>query len=163
MPLPDRLAVPLLRAMKRPMNAIRDDRAAEVLDMAVQYDSFATLTGKYALLVTYKRDGSPVPSPVWFARDGDRVYVWTEINAFKAKRLRRDERALLARCTARGVPLANPVACVGRILTTDAERRHAAAVIRRSWGPARRVFERLSRPVTEVHYLEFRPVKSPPG
>lgn len=157
MPLPDRLSVPLMRAMKRPMNAVRDDRALEVLAMPVQRGSFLELRGKYALLVTYKRDGTPVPSPVWFARDGHRVYVWTEINAFKAKRLRRDPRALLASCTARGVPLGNPVVAKGRILVEEAERRHAAAVIRRSWGPWRRLLVRLSRPVTDVHYLEFTP------
>lgn len=125
--------------------------------MPVQRGSFLELTGKYALLVTYKRDGTPVPSPVWFARDGQRVYVWTEINAFKAKRLRRDARALLASCTARGVPLGNPVVAQGRILVDEAERLHAAAVIRRSWGPWRRLLVRLSRPVTDVHYLEFTP------
>lgn len=157
MRLPDRVSVPLMRALKRPMNAVRDDRASEVLAMPVQHGSFATLRGKYALLVTYKRDGTPIPSPVWFARDRDRVYVWTEVNAFKAKRLRRDSRALLAPCNARGVPLGNPMFATGRILVDAAERQHAAAVIRRSWGPWRRLFVRLSRPVTEVHYLEFTP------
>lgn len=157
MQLSDRLSVPLMRAMKRPMNAVRDGRALDVLTMPVQRGSFLELRGKHALLVTYKRDGTPVPSPVWFARDGQRVYVWTEINAFKAKRLRRDSRALLASCTARGVPLGNPVAAKGRILEEEAERRRAASVIRRSWGPWRRLLVRLTRPVTDVHYLEFTP------
>lgn len=157
MRLPDRLAVPLMRALKRPMNAVRDDRALDVLVRPVQHGSFLGLRGKHALLVTYKRDGTPIPSPVWFARDAHRVYVWTEVNALKAKRLRRDPRALLATCTARGVPLGDPVAARGRILEEESERRHAAAVIRRTWGPWRRLLVRLSRPVTEVHYLEFIP------
>lgn len=157
MRVPDRLSRPLMRAMKRPMNAVRDDRALGILSMPVQRGDFGRLGGKYALLVTYKKDGTPVPSPVWFARDGQRVYVWTEVNAFKAKRLRRDPRALLAPCTARGVPRGNPVVATGRILETEAERRQAAAAIRRSWGPWRRLLVRLTRPVTEVHYLEFTP------
>lgn len=157
MRLPNRLSVPLMRAMKGPMNAVRDDRALEVLAMPVQRGSFDELHGKYALLVTYKRDGTPVPSPVWFARDGGRVYVWTEVNAYKAKRLRRNSQALLASCTARGIPLSNPVVGKGRILVEEDARRHAAEVIRRSWGPWRRLLVRFSRPVTDVHYLEFTP------
>lgn len=125
--------------------------------MSVEYGGFATLRGRYALLVTYRRDGAAVPTPVWFARDGAKVYVWTEVNAYKAKRLRNDDRALLAPCTARGVPVGNPVAARGRVLADQRERERAAAVIRSSWGLGRRLVERASRPVTDVHYLEFVP------
>lgn len=155
--LPARLSEPLLRAMKRPMNAARHEDALRVLEMPVTYGDFSALTGTHVLLVTYKRDGTPVPSPVWFAKEGDQLYVWTEINAFKAKRLRNDERALLAPCSARGVPHGEPVAALGRVLTDEAELARAAAAIKRSWGPGRRLFEAASRPMTEVHYLAFRP------
>lgn len=161
MRLPDSLSVPLMRAMKKPMNAARADEALDVLDMPIQYGDFSSLTGTYVSLTTYKKDGTPVPSPVWFGRDGDRIYVWTEVNAFKARRLRRDPRALLAPCNARGVPTGNPIAATGRVLTDEADRDRAARAIRRSWGPGRRLFEALSRPVTEVHYLEFTPERVP--
>jgi PPOX class probable F420-dependent enzyme len=159
--LPARISEPLLRAVKGPMNAVRHEDALRVLDLPVAYGGFSSITGTHVLLVTYKRDGTPVPSPVWFAKDDDQLYVWTEVNAFKAKRLRNDERALLAPCSARGVPAGDPVAAVGRVLTDEAERARAAAVIRRSWGPGRRLFEALSRPMTEVHYLAFRPRQQP--
>src|SRR5690349_17217400 len=110
--LPARMSEPLLRAMKRPMNAARHADALRVLEMPVTHGDFSALTGTHILLVTYKRDGTPVPSPVWFARDGDELFVWTEINAFKAKRLRRDERALIASCSPRGVPRGAPIAAV---------------------------------------------------
>jgi len=148
-----------MRAMKRPMNAARDDQALTILDVPVTYGDFSGITGTHILLVTYKRDGTPVPSPVWFARDGEQLYVWTEINAFKAKRLRNDERALIAPCSPRGVPRGEPVAAVGRVLTDDAERRRAATMIRSSWGPGRRLFELFSRPMTDVHYLAFLPAE----
>lgn len=154
-----------MRRMKKPMDAFRAEEAATVLDRPVTYGSFASLTGSYVLLVTYKRDGTPMPSPVWFARDTvdgqEQVYVWTEVNAWKAKRLRNDPRALLAACSPRGVPLDDPVAATGRVLTDQDERKRAATVIRRSWGPTQRLFEAMSRPVTEVHYLAFVPADSP--
>ena len=158
--LPARFSEPLLRAMKRPMNAARHDDALGVLDLPVTYGDFSAITGTHILLVTYKRDGTPVPSPVWFARDGEQLYVWTEINAFKAKRLRNDERALIAPCSPRGVPRGAPVAAVGRVLTDAGERDRAARTIRRSWGPGRRLFELFSRPMTDVHYLAFTPASA---
>jgi PPOX class probable F420-dependent enzyme len=148
----------LIRKAKGPMNAARSPRAFEVLEMPVQHDGFDALTGHaHALLVTYKRDGTAVPAPVWFARDGERVYVWTEINAYKAKRLRRDPRALLAPCGPTGVPLGPPIAATGRVLEDPRDRDFAARVIRSQWGVAQRLFELLSRPLTDVHYLEFVP------
>lgn len=155
--LPRRVSEPLLRRVKKPMDAFRADEAATVLDRPVRYGDFSTLTGSHVLLVTWKRDGTAMPSPVWFARDGERVYVWTEVNAWKAKRLRNNPAALLAPCTVRGVPLGDPVAATGRVLTDEAERDRAARVIRRSWSLGQRLFEAMSRPLTEVHYLEFIP------
>lgn len=155
--LPARFSAPLLRTLKRPMDATRHPDASRILDEPVTYGDFSALSGAHILLVTYKRDGTPIPAPVWFARDDDRLYVWTEINAFKAKRLRNDERALIAQCSPRGAPQGRPIAAVGRVLTEEAERQRAARVIRAAWGPGRRIFEHLSRPVTDVHYLEFVP------
>jgi PPOX class probable F420-dependent enzyme len=58
--------------------------------------------GAYVSLTTFRRDGTPVATPVWASRDGDRLYVWTEAGAGKVKRLRGNPRVLLAPCDARG-------------------------------------------------------------
>ena len=57
---------------------------------------------RYVLLTTFRRDGRPVPSPVWTAPAGDRLVVVTGASTGKVKRLRNDGRVLLAPCTARG-------------------------------------------------------------
>jgi hypothetical protein len=156
--LPEAITRPLVRAAKRPMDGMRHDEAATVLDRPVQHTDFSALAGlTHCLLVTYKRDGTPIASPVWFALGDGRLYVWTEINAYKAKRLSRDPRALIAPCGPTGKPLGDPIAARGRILETADERAHAAQLIRSSWGLGRRLFELFSRPLTEVHYLEFIP------
>ena len=64
---------------------------------------------KRALLVTYRRDGTPVPTPVWAAPAGGTLYVRSERNSGKVKRLRRDPRLLVAPCTVRGRPLGPPL------------------------------------------------------
>ncbi|WP_280213766.1 PPOX class F420-dependent oxidoreductase [Nocardia cyriacigeorgica] len=57
---------------------------------------------KYALLTTYKKDGTPVGTPVWLAPDGERIVVWTNTGSWKVKRLRRDPRVTLQPCDNRG-------------------------------------------------------------
>ena len=56
----------------------------------------------YVALTTFRRDGTPVPTPVWVSQDGDRLYVWTEADAGKTKRLRNNSAVLLAPCDSRG-------------------------------------------------------------
>ena len=58
--------------------------------------------GKYISLATYKRDGTRVATPVWVTREGDRLYVITEAQSGKAKRLRNSPKAQVAPCDMRG-------------------------------------------------------------
>jgi len=62
----------------------------------------ALAAGKYLSLTTFRRDGTPVATPVWLVRDGDALRVVTQADSGKAKRLRNDSRVLLAPCDARG-------------------------------------------------------------
>lgn len=57
---------------------------------------------RYVSLVTFRRSGVPVATPVWWALDGDRFYVFTEAGSGKMKRLRNDARVRLAGCNVRG-------------------------------------------------------------
>jgi PPOX class probable F420-dependent enzyme len=56
----------------------------------------------YLSLTTFRRDGTPVATPVWASRDGDHLYVWTEADAGKVKRVRSNGAVLLGPCDARG-------------------------------------------------------------
>lgn len=58
--------------------------------------------GKYISLATFKKDGTRVATPVWVTREGDHLYVITEANSGKAKRLRNSSRAQVAACDMRG-------------------------------------------------------------
>ena len=56
----------------------------------------------YLSLVTFRRDGREVATPVWFADVGGRLYVYTEAGSGKVKRLRNDPRVRVAECTFAG-------------------------------------------------------------
>ena len=57
---------------------------------------------KYLSLTTFRRDGTPVATPVWLVRDGESLRVITQADSGKAKRLRHNDHVLLAPCDARG-------------------------------------------------------------
>ena len=58
---------------------------------------FATLENEqYIRLTTFRKNGEAVSTPVWFALEGDKVYVLSLINAGKHKRLKNTSRVELA-------------------------------------------------------------------
>lgn len=58
---------------------------------------------KYVLLTTFKRDGTPVATPVWAAPvDGGSFGFWTSSGSGKAKRLAHTARVTVQPCDARG-------------------------------------------------------------
>lgn len=73
----------------------------------------------YLLLTTFRRDGTAVPTPLWAARDGNSLIVWTAAESGKVKRIRRDGKVRLAPCTIRGVPTGTDIAAHAELL--DAE------------------------------------------
>ena len=64
--------------------------------------AFEDLTGQVISLTTFRRDGTPVPTTVWFARDGDDVIVGTEPEAGKVKRIRTNPEVTMERSNYRG-------------------------------------------------------------
>lgn len=148
----------LVMGNKKFLVAIRSKESDRILDASLRAGGFESLPGHdHCLVVSYKRDGMPVAQPVWPGYDGDRVFIWTEVEAFKAKRLRRNPDALIAPCSFRGKPLGAPIAARGRILETEAERAHAEAVIRSQWGWKRKAFAGAAGLLTAVHYIELVP------
>lgn len=58
----------------------------------------------FIALTTFRRDGTPVSTPVWCVAQDGALLVFTEAQSGKAKRLRRSSRVSVAPCTARGRP-----------------------------------------------------------
>ena len=113
---------------------------------------------RFVSLTTFRRDGTPVATPVWIAREGDALVVTTPAYTGKVKRLRRDPRVEMRSCDRRGrVPEgAEPVAGVAEVVAP--EPRHVAA-LRRKYGVEYRILsvvERLMRGRRERVILRIR-------
>jgi PPOX class probable F420-dependent enzyme len=57
---------------------------------------------EYVSLTTYRKDGTPVATPVWAAADGEELFIWTRSDSWKVKRIRNNSRVTVTVCDVRG-------------------------------------------------------------
>lgn len=60
---------------------------------------------QYLNLETFRKSGLGVKTPVWFVQDGDTIYVRTQANAGKVKRIRNNGQVNIAPCKMDGALL----------------------------------------------------------
>jgi PPOX class probable F420-dependent enzyme len=83
------------------------------------------------LLTTFRRDGTPVKTPVNIAVDGDRAFIRSWDSAGKVKRIRNNPEVAIAPCTARGRPTGPPMSARARILTCQESARAGRLLARK--------------------------------
>jgi PPOX class probable F420-dependent enzyme len=89
---------------------------------------------KYVSFVSFRRNGTPVATPVWIAPYGsDELCFTTSGDAAKVKRLRADDRVTIQPCDMRGRlrPGTSPVEGRARVVTGHDFRPVEAAVARK--------------------------------
>ena len=128
--------------------------------------SFDALRGhKYCLLVTYKRSGDPIPTPVWFGLGDDgRLYVRTETAAAKVKRISHDARVRVAPANVRGKPIGPVAEGAARVLPPE-EHERAELALQSNYGLGRRIYEGVATGPLGVPttYLEVTPAADSTG
>jgi len=102
-------------------------------------DRTAVLTAQYVALTTYRRDGTPVTTPVWAAAEGESLYLFTNANAGKVKRLRNSSRAAIAPCTATGKVTGAQLPAEAFNLTSD-QMPKVWKLLTKKYGMAARLF-----------------------
>jgi PPOX class probable F420-dependent enzyme len=77
---------------------------------------------QYLLLTTFRKDGTPVPTPVWVAPGptDDLIYAWSNKDSGKVKRIRRSGDVEVGPCDLRGNPKGESVKARARLLDDDA-------------------------------------------
>jgi uncharacterized protein len=152
----DRLAAASNRVYLR----MRDRDAWSAAEGPAEASDFAALAGhKYCLLVTYRNSGEPIPTPVWFGLADGKVYVRSESQVGKVKRIHANGRARVAPCTLRGKPLGPAADGRARVLPS-AEEDRAEAALRASYGLGRTLYEGAGeRMGVTMAYLEIAPVE----
>lgn len=99
----------------------------------------------YLNLETVRRDGQRVPTPVWFVRDGDRLYVRTIAGSGKVKRIRNHPGVRVAPCAVDGRLLGDWLPARAVEATDEDTAGRVAALLREKYGPQVDEFERRTR------------------
>jgi uncharacterized protein len=130
------LAYPLMRKARHRKAA----EAATALATATDFE--AMRKGHQALVVTFKRSGEPVPTPINHALSEDgRLFFRSEPAAGKIKRIRNGARVLVGPCNYRGKPRGPLAEGRARILS-GIESERAAKLVRGNWSPTMSIAER---------------------
>jgi hypothetical protein len=96
--------------------------ATQTIERAFQRpagDLGAIFPGRYLSLMSFKRDGTGVATPVWFVSDGRRLFALTDLHSAKVRRLRRNPRVLIASCRADGKLHGEPLPARVEVLTAS--------------------------------------------
>jgi uncharacterized protein len=102
-----------------------------------------TFAGKYLSITSFRRDGTPVATPVWFVRDGARLLVHTAADSYKVRRIRRNSSVHVAICTAGGRLRGDLVPATAEVLDDEVAR-----------------VERLMAAKYRAEMLFFRPLRA---
>jgi hypothetical protein len=113
---------------------------------------------RYINLVTFRRSGEAVKTPVWLAKRGERFYVFTAVGSGKVKRLKNDRRIRAAPCGPRGRLRGEWIDGLARRIEDPAIERAAYAALLAKYSWQMRVlnfFSRLSGRIEERAILEL--------
>jgi hypothetical protein len=91
---------------------------------------------KYVSLITARKNGTKVATPVWFGEGDDRLYIMTRSTMGKVKRIRNNPLVEVAPCTVRGKVIGDRLFAHARILPPE-EHAHARQTINKKYWLAR--------------------------
>jgi len=108
-------------------------------------------------LVTYRRDGSEVATPLWFVEADGRLYARTMSPSGKLKRLARSAESRVAPCTADGTTTGESISTRARQLPEgDPAIALAEAALAQRYGAERvRLTRMMEHQGTPLVYLEI--------
>ncbi len=88
---------------------------------------------KYISLITFRKTGHAVPTPVWFAENDDKLFVMTRNDSGKYKRIRNNPEVRIAPCTIRGKITGPEFPAKVRILPRQSWQEARDAIHRKYW------------------------------
>jgi PPOX class probable F420-dependent enzyme len=88
---------------------------------------------KYISLKTFRKNGVPVSTPVWFGEEGEKLYVMTRSISGKYKRIRNNPEVRVAPCTIRGVVTGDELAANARLLPVEKHAYAHETINRKYW------------------------------
>lgn len=110
---------------------------------------------QYLALETFRKNGQGVRTPVWFAQEGDALFVWTEASSGKAKRIRRDGTVRIAPSTGAGEALGEWTEAHAQADDSPEALHQVQALMRKKYGVSFDLFGLLGK-LRKAKYTSIR-------
>lgn len=110
---------------------------------------------QYLTIETFRKNGTGVKTPVWFARDGDALYIWTEAQSGKAKRIRINPDVQVAPAKADGTPVGEWVPAKANADEADEALNQVKRLFKKKYGTSFTMFG-LMRKMRGAKYTSIR-------
>lgn len=112
---------------------------------AEPYGNLARFTNhNYLNLITFRKNGQEVSTPVWFVEDQGRLYVRTGASSGKVKRIRRNTGVRLVPSDARGNPKGEWLDGTAH-LVDDATAEKVNGLLKKKYGLMKSFFDLLGK------------------
>ncbi|GII28839.1 PPOX class F420-dependent oxidoreductase [Planotetraspora mira] len=86
---------------------------------------------KYVSVVTFRRNGTPVATPIWVVPDGDALAIWTGTRTGKVKRVRNNPEVTVTPCDVRGNVHGEPADGRAEVMSAEDTERVRALIIKK--------------------------------
>ena len=96
---------------------------------------------EYINLITYRKDESPVSTPVWLCQLGDSIIITSSLNAGKVKRIKANGRATIYTTNQSGSKkLSEEIEVNASIVEDEYEKRLGIKAIQNKYSPISKLF-----------------------
>ena len=114
---------------------------------------------QFLALETFRKSGLGVKTPVWFARDGDALYIWTEAQSGKAKRIRINPDVKIAPAKADGTPVGEWIPAKAQADESDQAMKHVKGLFKKKYGMMFNIFALSGIVFVEIRGINIRAIK----
>jgi PPOX class probable F420-dependent enzyme len=96
---------------------------------------------KFCLLTTFKKNGEGVSSPMWFALDGEKVYMTTRGQSWKVKRLKNDSKVKIGWSNGSGSKHGKLCSATGTVVEDSEEILEAKKRLNQKYGLKKKLID----------------------
>jgi PPOX class probable F420-dependent enzyme len=104
----------------------------------------------FIALETFKKSGEGVITPTWVTGENGKLYVWTDLNRWKVKRIRNNPVVRLCKSDGRGNPKGAWFEARAKILDSDEAREKGRTRFKAKYGLQFRMFDAVSKNAHKV-------------
>lgn len=95
----------------------------------------------YLNIETFRRNGVGVKTPIWFAMEGEDIYMITDANSGKTKRIHNNPRVRITPCKYDGAVCGEWIEAQAKIIDDAAVQTRIEDMLNRKYGLFKRFFD----------------------